>query len=565
MFLYQLAYQNGTVALVAFLLAFAVPYLIVYALHELRFRRLRLLKDYETSFTGGLSDKSAASDRDDKTENAQSRRNVDFGTNPSFEFVRSKYVSDIDDVEFMDMLLTDETEESTVPAAATATVAGKIDVLLFKRPRFFALKTNWRLMFTATAFGILTYLGFFFALICFHEGMVAACAGAYCNRVFFTGGMAGDQTVLRIFDEQLRTVMALTFIGGYVAAVREFLRRMSVFDLSSYNFLKQAAEIFASVVFVAFLYRAFPNPQVMITGPAGWLFDTATTLVTPPSNPPSAQPVEATVSELSWAWIALAPLFGLFPESASRYLFIRAGAFMNWIKSEDNRFNGVTRSVPIDVIDGIDFWTRIRLEQSGINDVQNLATFNPIMLYIETPYGFYQVFDWIAQAQLCHIIGIEKFLLFREINIRTIFDLERAIRSSEAPEQFDEIAVAILLATTSSMVMTSQISKLEPIISDENGKAKPASVGEFSVWARTKLGKDSALNTAAVEHIANWISDDLHVRRLRLLWKEISASLGEASWHLPDDKTLVAKPPKVDTPAAPDTDPSKPAPDLDIQ
>lgn len=562
MYLNQLAYQNGTVALVSFLLAFAVPYLIVYALHELRFRRLRLLKDYETSFTGGSGDKSTAGDDEDGKPKDRSRSNVDLGNNPSFEFVRSKYVSDIDDVEFLDMIPADPPRSPALNPAMANTVAGKIDILLFRRPRFFALRTNWRLMFTATAFGILTYLGFFFALICFHQGMAAACAGAYCERVFFTGGMAGDQAFLQNFDEQLRTVMALTFIGGYVAAVREFLRRMSVFDLSSYNFLKQAAEIFASVVFVAFLYRAFPNPEMMITGPAGWLFDTAANVITPPHSPP-AQQAEKTVSELSWAWIALAPLFGLFPESASRYLFIRAGAFMNWIKSEDNRFNGVTRSVPIDVIDGIDFWTRIRLEQSGINDVQNLATFNPIMLYIETPYGFYQVFDWIAQAQLCHIIGIEKFLLFREINIRTIFDLERAIRSSEAPEQFDEIAVAILLATTSSMVTTSQISKLEPIISDEDGKASAATVQQFSIWARTKLGKDSKLNTAAVEHIANWISDDLHVRRLRLLWKEISTSLGKDSWHLPDDKSSVVKPAEKDTPPAADTDPPKNNPNPD--
>lgn len=511
--------QNGTVAFVAFLLAFAVPYLIVYALHELRFRRLRLLKDYEASFSTIDADKPG-------------EKKPDFVNNPSFEFVRSKYVSDIDDVEFG--RLTADAPEITLPATGGKhdELGRKIDILLFKRPGFFALKTNWRLLLMATGFGILTFFGFFFAFASFRSGAALPCGpdGTGCVRVFFTGGSSLSPENLGRFEEQLRTVMALTFIGGYVSAIREFLRRMSVFDLTGYAFLKQATEIFASVVFVAFLFRAFPHPGDML----GQVFSD------PPSGTGSNQPA---IPGLSWGWIAIAPLFGLFPESASRYLFIRAGAFMNWIKSEDNRFNGLTRSVPIDVIDGVDFWTRIRLEQSGIFDVQNLATFNPIMLYIETPFGFYEVFDWIAQAQLCHIIGIEKFLLFREINIRTIFDLERAVRSKQAPEQFDEIAAAILFATTSTMSGVEVISKLSPIIKGDDGKMKAGTVADFSIWARSRLGESTDVNTKAMEHLANWISDDLHVRRLRRLWKDISASLGPDALHLDDDKDAPPPPP----------------------
>lgn len=512
MFIVDLVRANFTIGLCALLLSFAVPYLIIYALHELRFRRLRLLKDCDASF----SVKSQEAKQPGTPGSPEGR----LSDNPSFEFVRSKYVADIDDDEFANIF----------PGKGSAPeIADKINLLLSKRPGFFVLKSNRRLLVTAFGFVVLTFLGFLFGLMCLGGNAASLCPTGDCTRVFFIGGLQGTPDQLKSFEEQLLTVMTMTFIGAYVSAVREFLRRMSVFDLTSYTFLKQSAEIFASVVFVAFLYRAFPDPAQM-------LLNAKDDLLSLTGNTQGSKPGYQIPSEVSWAWIALAPLFGLFPESATRYLFIRAGKLFNWIKAEDNRFNSVTRCTPLDVIDGVDYWTRIRLEQCGIYDVQNLATYNPIMLYIETPFGFYEVFDWIAQAQLCHIIGIEKFLLFRENNIRTIFDLERAIRGIEAGNEFDDFAASVLLATTSTMKDVARISGLQPIIPGPEGTYKAVDVADFSVWARTKFNKDEATNSKAMEHLADWISDDLHVRRLRLLWKDVSDSLGKDAVHLDDDK-----------------------------
>ena len=517
----DLVLQNKTLALASFLLAFAVPCLIVYALHELRFRRLRLLLDYDASFSRPNDD--GAPQKSDKT----------LWNNPSFEFVLSKYVSDIDQSEFDEFAKDRPVKENPDLDGKQDEIAEKIEILLLSRPKFLKLKTNRRLLITAFSFGVLTFLGFVFTLSCLDRGLGQQCIDGHCLRLFFTGGTGLSMGKAASLEEQMRTVMALAFMGGYISAIRELLRRMSVFDLTGYDFLKLALEIFASVVFAAFLFRAFPHPGDMLASAcdsvAGKLAGTTCTGATTNGH-------QDVTDSLSWGWIAVAPLFGLFPESATRYLFIRAGGFMNWIKSDDNRFNAITSSVPLNVIDGVDFWTRIRLEQCGIYDVQNLATYNPIMLYIETPFGFYQVFDWIAQAQLCHIIGIEKFLLFREINIRTIFDLERAIRSEKSPDQFDDIAASILLATTSSMSAAADISKLAPIVSDGSGMFRAASVADFSLWTRSKLAVNGETNTKAMEHLANWISDDLHVRRLRLLWKDISRSLGPRSEHLDDDK-----------------------------
>jgi hypothetical protein len=483
----------------ALIFAVVVSGLIIYASHEIRFKRLRLIIDYEDSFNFQTDEKSTDVPR------------PSISNNPTFEFVKAKYVADIRDA---------ETGIASSDSVGSITTDLKIKALLANPPGFFSLQTNRRLLIAAICFAAITYFGFTVALTsvrCLASN--GACSDPLLNLIF-VGGLGANEADTRRFAEQTLTVAALAFLGSYIAAIRELLRRMALFDLSSYAFLKLAAEILASVLGVIFLYRALPDPfgQIAtIANSAQWQV--------PQSIP--------------FVWLGLAPLLGLFPESATKFLLLRFRRWFSWIRSEDTRFEGVTPLTPLDVIDGIDFWTRIRLEQCGIFDVQNLATYNPIMLYIETPYGIYQAFDWIAQAQLCHIVGIEKYLLFREINVRTIFDLERAIMSKTSPRSFDHVYAGILLAPTASLKTTSEIAKTSFVIT-ENGKATAVEYQAYCKWVYDTLNTSPDALSTAIEHMIRWITDDLHVRRLRRMWVEISLSLTSVADRLPDGKDLAA-------------------------
>lgn len=206
---------------------------------------------------------------------------------------------------------------------------------------------------------------------------------------------------------------------------------------------------------------------------------------------------------------------------------------------DDDRFNKVTRITPLNALDGIDYATRFRLQESGIYDVQGLATYNPIMLHIETPYGIYQSVDWVAQAQLCHLVGLEKFLILRELQIRTIFDLERAIDFrktgsdvSDSPEEFDLLLAGVLIAPTQNLRDVCNIGGTSLLIVDQRTIRQAANPDEFCRWFRENLGVTTTEVKARVEHMMGWIADDLHVRRLRRIWQEISDSLGERSKRL---------------------------------
>ena len=47
------------------------------------------------------------------------------------------------------------------------------------------------------------------------------------------------------------------------------------------------------------------------------------------------------------------------------------------------------------------------------------------MLFIETPYGVYEIMDWVAQAQLCSSVGPNAMTTMWRLRVSTLFDLER--------------------------------------------------------------------------------------------------------------------------------------------
>ncbi|HEU0084267.1 MAG TPA: hypothetical protein VFQ87_15510, partial [Bradyrhizobium sp.] len=147
-----------------------------------------------------------------------------------------------------------------------------------------------------------------------------------------------------------------------------------------------------------------------------------------------------------------------------------------------------------------------RLSLHNIVSVQNLATANPIMLFVETPYGVYQIIDWVAQAQLCSALGPKAVIEFWKLGIRTIFDLERA-----------------LIGASSTRELRHEVGKI--IVLGRSAEERD----------RLGLGAASAPSDAAdatVLALASIILDDLHIQRLRQIANRIAERLDLVNLHL---------------------------------
>ncbi len=480
------------------LAALLTPILIIYCRNEARNRRLRNLQDFIKSYPS-TDDGKFGSGQGGAADN-----------NPSLEFVKSKYLADI------------RVARKDVEEFAKADSNGKIKIIL-RTARSFGNSGDFQLLLSSLGFMILSYFGF-----------------VNLFEVFARGLHTVDPTIKGACDPivgfaQIQVIGSIAFAGAFIAATRVFMRGLAVFDISAYTFLRQTVEVLASVALTILAYKAFPDP-----------FKSLDVLL-------SADGSVQACTEIPWFWFAVAPILGLLPESSTTFLLTKLQSVFLWVKRDDDRYNGTTNVVPLNVIDGIDYFTRFRLEECGIYDIQNLATYNPILLHIESPYGIYQTVDWIGQAQLCHIVGLDRFLLLREMHIRTIFDLERAIdyRDRDAcdqpavePDEFDVIYAGILFAATDKMRDVGNVGHIKPLVIAPAAAGAPpattitvapvtaAAVDDYCLWAREYIASDPARMKICVEHLMRWISDDLHVRRLRRIWQEISDSLGERSERL---------------------------------
>jgi hypothetical protein len=269
-------------------------------------------------------------------------------------------------------------------------------------------------------------------------------------------------------------MLAVAYIAGYLYIVRDLLRAVANFELSPMTLLMSAIHVLFGIVTTLILASVASDVNV--------LGSTVTT------------------SALLLAAFAV----GFVPELGVRTL-LRATK-LRLFKSEDDGVYSTFSATPVEVIDGIDTEVRSRLSLHNIVSVQNLATANPIMLFVETPYGVYQIIDWVAQAQLFSALGPKAVIEFWKLGIRTIFDLERA-----------------LMGATSTRELRHEVGK---IIVLGRGTEEQGRLG----LAPASLPSDAADKTVLA--LASIILDDLHIQRLRQIANRIAERLGLQNLHL---------------------------------
>jgi hypothetical protein len=280
-------------------------------------------------------------------------------------------------------------------------------------------------------------------------------------------------------------VAASAFMGAFVFQLRYLIRATLNQELSALAFVRASMSTLVGVFVANIAY-------VAVSIGLGGL-------------PPTIK----SGSELGFA-VVLAFFIGFWPD-------LGIAMVARWLKLQLKRIDTdcleTVRVIPLEVIDGIDTETSTRLQENNLYDVQNLATINPIELYAETPFTLFETFDWVIQAQLCTNVGCKAFQRLRDYNIRTIFDLERAILANDVPPRYAASIGRVLFADASEdFLARTRLSEALPA----------AGVDQLA------LDQELAL---LVRHAVAILCDDLHIHRLRKLWETImEATGGDESW-----------------------------------
>lgn len=283
---------------------------------------------------------------------------------------------------------------------------------------------------------------------------------------------------------QAVTIAGAAFLGGYIFQIRYLIRTTLNQELSALAFVRASVHIIQGVIIAIVAFRVVSVSFGM---------DCETANLCPPlpmdGGGAQAQPHSSTGFALA---LGLAFVIGYWPDLGLNRI---GKALRVRVKSVDPEALRDSVIIPLEIIDGIDAETAFRLQENNLYDVQNLATSNPIQLYVETPFGMLEILDWVLQAQLCENVGPRTFVDLKSIGIRTVFDLERAALACNAPKDYVAWLGTILFRHG------------EEKVGSRFGAPPPAA------------GAPSAITAEHVRHAVAVILDDLHIHQLRALWR----------------------------------------------
>ena len=182
-------------------------------------------------------------------------------------------------------------------------------------------------------------------------------------------------------------IFGMGFLGGYLWGIQYVFRRYVDDDLTPGVYHALAIRMMLAGTLAVVIYNAYEG----LGGETG-------------------------MNLTGQVWPALAFVLGMFPQRGISWIYDRVPFF-----AQDD--DPSVRKAPLEMIEGITFHDRVRLEEASIDNCYDLATADFVPLVFDTPYSARELTDWILQAKLC-VYAPDAMLNLRQQGIRTIMDLE---------------------------------------------------------------------------------------------------------------------------------------------
>lgn len=197
-----------------------------------------------------------------------------------------------------------------------------------------------------------------------------------------------------LLDINTQHGMQLGFLGAYVYCLNLVYRRYTTRDLQPHVYLYCAVGLIAGMIFNYVAFSAITNV----------------------ANAPAAGAATAEFTGVGAAAAAiLAFSLGYFPNMAVRWF----GRLSRTSVHERQRRSD---TLPLLLIDGISELHESRLQDEGIDNVQNLASADIKDLVAKTPYSAQEIVEWVDQALLYLYVDPGEIDSFRRAGVRSVTD-----------------------------------------------------------------------------------------------------------------------------------------------
>lgn len=309
-----------------------------------------------------------------------------------------------------------------------------IDILKIKNVELF--QHQHPLVSLSVAVFFLTFLSAcFWSLIFFGEASELIKSPNYLFGGAATIGLdesADSDKIIRYQSGALLT-FSMAFLGAYLWGIQNISRRYTMNDLIPAAYYNVGIRmIFAGILALVFYHLSKVTPDLLGT------------LLGNPADAEVEQKVTANSTSMLMPIIAF--LIGLFPQRGLKWLTEKFSIF-----TQEN--DPSVKALPLEMIEGVTMYDRVRLEELGIDSCYDLANTDYIPYLFKSPYTPRILINWILQAKLCVYFG-EQVKDLREHGIHTVWQLK-----SYEEDALKELVKSTSLKEDTLLLVKGQIDK----------------------------------------------------------------------------------------------------------
>jgi hypothetical protein len=239
------------------------------------------------------------------------------------------------------------------------------------------------------------------------------------NFIFGGAFILNSHTPVEIRAYQTGTVLISTmaFIGAYIYIISELIGRINNNDIEPITYY-----YFSTRIILATLTAAIIRHIIEFLEPAA--------------------------QTTSYIIVLVGFIIGLRPDLWLNLVIAKASKRFGLLGEQtDPDAANMPSNFSLLLIEGLTEEKRTRLEELAIDNCQALADHNPFVIWARTAYQLLHIIDWMAQAQLCVLVGETGIHKLRMIAVRDIFALEAAWAGQSKDAVANTLAITSDIAT----------------------------------------------------------------------------------------------------------------------